>query len=134
MEKQINTPRTIRKYQIEEDLMISYKELDNLPLNESMQLVPSNPGAVEFVKISSYDTSSLMFVVTMKKNQLWERHHHDCEESCVVFKGRLKDLLTGKAAGPAESLDFKQHESHYVVAEVDSIFYVKFNKPKNIPK
>lgn len=120
---------TIDKFQAKSDLLITYEDLKKIKLNEVQQIVKSLPGAIECIRISSINKDSLMFTVTMKANQLWEKHHHDCEETCVVYKGKLIDALTGYDAGPAELLNFKPYQPHYVIAEEDTIFYVEFKKP-----
>lgn len=122
--------RALKKFQDRNNKLISYEELSGFKLNEVYQIVPELPGAIECIRITSNNPNTLMFTVSMVKNQLWEKHYHDCEETCVVFKGKLTDATTGFSAGPAERLSFNPFQKHYVVAEDHTTFYVEFKKPK----
>ena len=124
-----NKLEAIKRFQDKNDLLITYEQLENIPLNKMIQIVPDLPGAIECTRISSNKKDSLMFTVTMKKNQLWEKHHHDCEETCVIYKGKLTDILTDYSVGSMQMLNYKPYTSHYIIAEEDSIFYVEFKKP-----
>jgi len=121
--------KAIEKFKDKKDRLITYEELEKIPLNQMIQIVPELPGAIEVIRITSTSENTLMFTVTMKPNQLWEKHHHDCFETCAIFKGRLTDAVTGKSAGIAESMTFQPYEPHYVVSEENTIFYVEFKKP-----
>lgn len=120
----------ITKFKDSKDELIKYVELEKIKLNEVQQIKEDLPGAIECIRITSPNPDSLMFTVTMKKDQLWEKHHHDCDEVCVVYKGKLKDINSGLTAGPIEMLKIKAYKSHYIIAEEDTIFYVEFKKPK----
>lgn len=119
----------VQKFRTAENLIITYDELSKVPINTVIQMYPNNPGAIEYIRITSNTEDSLMFTITMKEGQIWKDHHHNCCEVCVVFKGQLRDLYTGKEAGPAEMLRFKKYDNHSVVALKDSVFYVEFKKP-----
>lgn len=119
----------INKFRDEKDLLITYAELEKIPLNETIQMIKKSPGAIECIRITSRIENTLMFTVSMKANQVWEQHHHDCDETTIVFRGRLRDILNDKEAGIAESLFYKKKKSHFVVAMEDSVFYVEFKKP-----
>lgn len=129
--KKINLPKAVRKFRTKNDVLITFNELKKIPLNTLIQIHPDIPGAIECTRISSVNPDSLMFTVTMKKGEIWEKHHHNCEETCVVYKGKLKDVVTGYEATSAQLLNFSPYQEHYVIAEEDSIFYVEFKKPKN---
>lgn len=119
----------IDKFREEKDSLITFEDLAKIPLNEMQQIVKDRPGAIECIRLKS-GTESLMFTVYMKQGEVWEKHHHDCDEVCVVFKGELKDTIQNKTAKSAQALEFKAGQRHYVVAKKASVFYVEFKKPK----
>lgn len=119
-----------KRFRNKESLLITYSQLEEAPLNETIQINPDCHGAIECTRLTSNSPDALIFSVSMRKGQLWESHFHDCYETCIIFKGRLIDFNSNKEAYPAHSLSFKPFEEHYVVAEEDSIFYVEFIRPK----
>lgn len=121
---------TVKKYVDRETNLITYQDLENMELHHTYNIKPELPGAIECTRIQSTNEDSLVFTVSIKKDQIWERHYHDCDEACLVYKGSIIDLITGKEAGPAQILNIKAYNIHYVVANKDSIFYVEFKKPK----
>ena len=120
----------IKKFRDKKNLLITYEELGQIPLNVVQPMIKENPEAIECTRITSNNPDTLMFTVSMQKNQVWESHHHDCKELCVVYKGRLREVLKNKVANPAQSLEFEPNQTHFVVAEEPSIFYVEFKKPE----
>lgn len=123
----------IRKFKSSKDLLITYEELEKIPLNVMTQMVSERSGAIESTRISSNNPDTLMFTITMKEGELWDTHHHDCFETCVLFKGELYDYrssTSGKVIGAAGILTFKPFVPHKVIALKDSIFYVEFKNPK----
>lgn len=120
----------IDKFRSENDVLITYELLSTFKINETIQIVPELPNAILCTRIVCDNPDKLMFTVDMKKNQLWEKHYHDCFETCAVFKGKLKDMSSGQVAGPMEVIKLRPFQSHYIIAEEDSIFYVEFIKPK----
>lgn len=120
----------IKRFRDEANVLISYNQLKEIPLNNTVQINLEEEGAIECTRISSTSDDNLMFTVTMKKGQRWERHYHDCHETCVVYKGEIKDLISGVSATSAHPLYFKPYEQHYVIAVKDSVFYVEFKKPE----
>mgnify|MGYP001007683446 FL=1 len=70
-----------------------------------------------------------MVTVTMRAGRFWKLHKHNCVETILVFKGHLKEHLSGDMVGAAEILQFDKFESHLVESLSDSIFYVEFKRP-----
>ena len=122
-------PIAVKKFRAENDVMITYKELKTIPINVPIPIEKDNPNAGEYIRIPSPNKDSLMFTVTMMAGHFWQLHHHDCRETCLVFKGHLKDHITKQKAGAAQVLTFEGYQPHYVEAKSDSIFYVEFMKP-----
>jgi quercetin dioxygenase-like cupin family protein len=120
----------ISKFREVSDLMISYKDLSSIPLNETVQMVKGKEGRIECTRISSTNKESLMFTVTMLAGEVWQKHHHDCEEVCLVYRGKLTDMISGKSAEAAQALVFAKFTTHFVKAEQDTIFYVEFKTPQ----
>lgn len=124
------TIEAVKKFREKDDKLITYEELSKFELNKIEQIRPNKPGAIECIRISTDDPNTLMFTISMQKGEVWEQHHHDCCETCIIFKGELKDELTGYKAGPAQELNFKIGDPHRVIALAYSIFYVQFKKPE----
>lgn len=125
----------IVKFKSSKNLLITYEELEKIPLNVMYQMVEDRVGAIESTRISSNDPNTLMFTVSMREGEFWDTHHHDCFETCVLFKGELYDYrssVSGKLLGTAGLLTFEPFVSHKVVALKDSIFYVEFKNPKTL--
>lgn len=118
----------IEKFRNKNNVLITFEELSKIPLNETQQLYPDLLGAVEFTRITS-NNDNLMFTVSMKKGQLWYKHNHDCIETILLYKGKLRELYKDIIVNRANILKFNKYEPHYVLAEEDSIFYVEFKKP-----
>ena len=118
----------IEKFRDKEDRLITYKELLKIPMGKTVQILEDSPGDIECTRIKSTDENSIMFTVTMKKGKVWEKHHHDCHEICVVYRGELVDEIGDRVAKSAQLLNFKPNQPHYVVAKEDSIFYVEFKR------
>lgn len=121
-------PIAVTKFKKKEDLLITFEELSNIPINEVIQYLPEIEGAIEGTRITS-NNDNLMFTVTMKKGQLWQKHNHDCLEMILLYKGKLRELITNTVISKAQTVSFDSYQSHYVLAEEDSIFYVEFKKP-----
>lgn len=124
-----SAPLAVRKFRSEDDVMISYNDLEDIPLNSPINIDEDNPEAGEYIRIPSPNRNSLMFTVTMSAGYHWKLHHHNCVETCLVFKGHLYDYISKQKAGAAQILKFGSHDKHFVVAKSDSVFYVEFIKP-----
>lgn len=121
-------PVAVIKFRKKEDLLITFDELSEVPLNKVIQYLPDIEGAIEGTRISS-NGDSLMFTVTMKKGQLWQKHNHDCIETILLYKGTMRELITDTVITKAETMTLQPYNTHYFLAEEDSIFYVEFKKP-----
>ena len=127
--KKSSNETAVSKFRDPDDRLITYEDLSKIPLNQTVDIVKGIKGAIECTRISSTNETSLMFTVTMKAGQIWEKHHHDCFEICVVYKGELLDLISGKSAKTAQAITFDKYVTHFVKANKDTIFYVEFKKP-----
>lgn len=122
-------PIAVTKFKKEEDLLITFDELSEVPLNKVIQYLPEIEGAIEGTRITS-NSENLIFTVTMKKGQLWQKHNHDCAETILLYKGVMRELITNTVINKAQTITVKPYKTHYFLAEEDSIFYVEFKKPK----
>lgn len=125
------TNAAILKFRDPKDVLITFADLEKIPLDEMVEIVPEKPGAIKCTRISS-PNDSLMFTVTMKKGEFWENHHHDTYEIILVAKGKLMDENTNIVAEKAQTLTFKPYQTHHVVAKEDCLFYVEFKNPRKI--
>lgn len=119
----------VEKFRDDDNPLISFQQLSEIPLNEVQQLYPENPGSVEFLRIEN-NCEDLSFRVTMQTGTFWKHHYHDSIETIVVYKGRVHDNVSGKSAKRGGLMSFKEYKTHYITAEEESIFYVEFKKPK----
>lgn len=125
-QKEVSAVESFRK---EEDDLITFDSLSKIQINKVEQMYPENQGRVECTRISSTN-KNLMFTVTMKGGEVWQKHHHDCHEKILVYKGRLRNLITDEKVVKTQMIEFEPFQTHYVMAEEDSIFYVEFIKPE----
>lgn len=123
-------PKALDDFRKVDDVLISYNDLERIPLDVKQVMKRDMPDAIEFTRITSPNPDSLMFTVTMKKGQVWEMHHHDCKETILVFSGDIQEVISGDKACRAETITVPPYTRHYVIANKDSIFYVEFLKPK----
>ena len=125
----IKNYNTYDKFRANEDLLITYNDLKNIPLNKMEEVEQDRLGAIQCTRINSLHPDRLMFTVSMKKDEVWKPHHHNCLEKCIVKSGLLLDSVSGITAGPFEILEIKAGITHFVIAKEDCIFYVEFTKP-----
>jgi quercetin dioxygenase-like cupin family protein len=115
--------------------VITFRELTTIPIGVLIEIVPGDPGAIQVERTKSSVETNLSFRIVMRKGQIWREHHHDCEETIVVYKGRLTDLTTNTDVDRLHSMTIKPYSTHNVLANVDghptlpSIFYVEFKSP-----
>lgn len=119
----------VKKFQMDENILIPFHQLEQMPEDEIIQIVEERPGAIETIKLKTQN-KDLSFRVEMKKGEYWKNHHHDCIETIIVYKGCLLDHTTGKTSDRGRSIIFIPFQDHIVEALEDSIFYVEFKDPK----
>jgi quercetin dioxygenase-like cupin family protein len=118
----------LRNFRNKDKTLITFTQLEDLPLNQVMQLYPNKPGSVETIKITSSE-KDLSFRVDMKKGEVWESHMHDCLETILVYKGKLLEHITKKEINRLNPIIIKSYTEHIVEALEDCIFYVEFKNP-----
>jgi ethanolamine utilization protein EutQ (cupin superfamily) len=118
----------IEKFKKIEKKLITYREIENLPLGVEIDFSIPKDNSILCTRLS--DTSSGMsFRVVMQSNTKWENHMHDCDETIMVFKGRIKGLLNNIIAGRGSIIEIPKKTYHEIYAEEYSQFYVEFKKP-----
>jgi quercetin dioxygenase-like cupin family protein len=113
---------------IESNSLITFDELSKIPINKVIQILPDKDGAIETTRLFN-EKGDLTFRIYMQKDEIWNFHHHDCEEVLIVFKGGLKVSISNKEYYKGQLFKIKKNVRHGVQALVDSIFYVEFKKP-----
>jgi len=107
--------------------LITYQDLENLPLNLEIDFSPKKDKSILCTRLSN-TSSGMTFRVYMSEGTVWEDHYHDCEESLIVFKGRLRGILTNTIIGRGSMIDIPAEVTHRIYAEEESQFYVEFKK------
>lgn len=107
---------------------ITYKELEQMPIGGLVQVIPSNPGAIEVKRIRDTD-QGISFKVKMQRGEVWNTDNHEFEEALIVYKGALLDLGSSTEVKRLQGIIISRFESHKVRATVQSIFYVEFVNP-----
>lgn len=119
----------IKEYRKEDNNLISFEFLKSFVVNKTVQIYPERKGAIECVRLDTED-NDLSFRVTMKKGEFWNVHYHDCKETLLVYKGKLRDKKTGLIVTRVTPIEIKPYTPHIIEALEDSIFYVEFKDPK----
>ncbi len=121
--KEINSTPAIKT-----DALITFKQLEDIPINIVNQILPDKKGSIETTRLYN-ETEDLTFRVHMKKDEVWNFHHHDCEEIILIHKGKLKVSISEKIYNKGNIFKIYKNINHSVKALEDSIFYVEFKKP-----
>ena len=108
--------------------LISFEELNKIPLNDVIQIVPERPGAIEINGLYTAG-DDLTFRVMMKKGEIWNFHTHDCEETILIHKGTLTVSISKKKYTKGSLFKINKKVTHGVEAVEDSVFYVEFTNP-----
>lgn len=119
----------IKKYRTEAKLLITYEEIAQIPLQEIIDMDPTDPGAILLTKIH-HDDFSQSLRVEMKADNYWSTHYHDCIETIIIYKGTLFNHTNGGTIDRNNPALFKKYEPHLVEATSDCIFYVEFINPE----
>lgn len=115
---------------IGENELIKYDDLDKLPFNTLISILPNAPEDIQTLKLDNKEDNSLTFRVTMKKGSKWTKHRHDCKETIVLYKGILEDDITSIHLERGGFIVIPPHKTHSFTAIEDSTFYVEFEKPR----
>ena len=118
----------LRKFFSKKKDMVSFKELLSIPSDTVSQIDPEDVDSITTVKVKNNDSDNVTLRVTMKKGKLWDKHFHDCKETIVMYKGKIKDVITGKEIGRGAHLSIPAERPHSIEALEDTIFYVEFQK------
>lgn len=106
---------------------LSFEDIQKYSLKNKEQLFPELPGALEITKIGE-ERDRIFLNVFLKKGQIWKKHCSNCKETILLYKGKLVNLLDNSNLTKAQSRSFKALDTHFYIAEEDTILYVEFNK------
>lgn len=120
--------KIVQEFRKKESNLISFEFLKTFKPNEVVQIYPERKGSVECTMLDTED-EDLSFRVTMKKGEMWNVHYHDCKETLLVYKGKLRDKKTGLIVTRVNPIEIKPYTPHIIEALEDSIFYVEFKAP-----
>lgn len=123
--------KSIIKKFINDNDLITYDELNNLPYNTLISIIEDKPEDIQTLKLDNKDDKSLTFRVSMKKGSKWSKHKHDCKETIVLYKGKLFDNVTSTSLNRGGYLFVPAYKLYSFEALEDSTFYVEFEKPIN---
>ncbi len=109
---------------VENDTMVTFNELCEMPINETIDI---NEG-ITCVRVHGDRQDQATFRVEMKRGRCWSRHRHNCNETIVMYKGKIKDDITGEELKKGGYLYIPAGNFHVIEALEDAIFYVEFQK------
>ena len=119
---------TIDKFKKVESKLITYLEINDLPIGKEIDFSINQDDSILCTRLK--DTSKGMsFRVFMKKGTKWENHNHDCDETIIVYNGKLVGLLNNIIIGRGSMIEIPANTKHKIYAEEESEFYVEFKKP-----
>lgn len=123
----------IKKLKSKSNVMVYYKELKEIPSDIEIDYSPNQDKTILCTKISDRE-DGLSFRVIMTKGTKWEKHHHDCSETLIVWKGCLQGNLNDIIISRGGIMEMNPNTVHEISALEDSIFYVEFKNPhiKNV--
>lgn len=128
--KNYNKPKeVIQEFNSDQENLISYEQLKTFEIGKKEQVIQEREGAIEVTRINSSE-KSLSFRVEMQEGEYWKIHKHDCEETILLYKGKLKDRLTKTEINRIQPIVIEPYTPHIIEAKEYSIFYVEFKAPQ----
>jgi hypothetical protein len=111
------------------DALITFNELQQLPLDKLFSFVPSGAGKAEGLAIETGEEDALTFRAIISKGTVFNSHKHDCIENIIIYKGKMVDLKTGNIIKRGKIEIFHVLKPHHLKALEDTICYIEFEKP-----
>lgn len=119
--------KVLDKFRRKEDVLITFEDLEGMPLNKTLQMVEGSDDILCTRIVNN--KGNLSFRVEMEKGKYWQRHHHDCEETIIVYKGKLIDEVNGKESCRLVPMEISKDQVHFIKGLESSEFYVEFKRP-----
>jgi len=116
------------KYEEGGDVLITFKELQKLPLDELFSFFPDGAGKAEGLVIETGE-NDLTFRAVISKDTVFNSHKHDCIESIIVYKGKMVDIKTNTVIERGKVSTFNKMKPHHLKALEDTICYIEFENP-----
>jgi hypothetical protein len=120
----------LAKYKEGGDVLITFAELQELPLDRLFSFIPEDKGEAEGLAIETGEDGTLTFRACIKKGTIFNSHKHDCIENIIVYKGKMIDLKTDKIVERGTITVFNVMLPHHLEALEDTICYIEFEKPE----